>query len=66
MVSCVRNISTKNYFKIWNWFSSDNRKCRGCFFGTQCICFSHNSILYAIVVPNAHICRKGSKLEHIW
>jgi len=24
--------------KISYWFSSYSRKCRGCFFGTQCIC----------------------------
>jgi len=28
---------SQKLLKSDNWFSSYSRKCRGCFFGTQCI-----------------------------
>jgi len=45
MASCVRNIRTKNYQNLVIWFSIYSRKCRGCFFETQCNSISVESLV---------------------
>jgi len=39
-----------------NWFSSYSRKCRGCFFGTQCTSLLHNLLeMHQLSTDNEHL-----------
>ena len=45
----VSEICVPKLLKSDNWFSSYSQKCRGCFFGTQCI-FDNNSKVYKLYI----------------